>query len=330
MRSDPASRRSRQRSEPLPTREGHTIKVVAGRTGFEMGTLRAWERRYGFPRPGRREGSNRRLYSDADVARLVAIKRLLDRGYRVGDVVAKELHELEALAGAPVHWDGSAPLEKLPSAVPELMDFVAEDRVSELEAQLRHTAAALGPRRFVTDLAHPLAVSVGRAWAEKRISIRQEHLATECLITQIRQMLASYQDIQASPVVLLATLPGEFHTLALDMIALYLVVAGAKPRLLGGPTPPQQIAEGARILRADAVGIGVSASSQGEQVNEDLRALRSALGANIRLWVGGGGASALAGGLTGATLVDSWDAIDRAVVECRTPGPAAAVRGARR
>jgi hypothetical protein len=212
---------------------------------------------------------------------------------------------------------GGRALETLPSAVPELLELVAGDRIGELEAELRHAAAALGPRRFVTDLVQPLAVSVGRAWAEARISIRQEHLATECLITQIRQMLASYQDIHASPLVLLATLPGEFHTLSLDMVALYLVVAGAKPRLLGGPTPPQQIADSARSLRADAVGIGISASAEREDVKRDLVSLRSALDPNIRLWIGGAGASRLDGGLDGATLVDSWDAIDRAVVEAR-------------
>ena len=330
MRSDGATRRSRARPETFAANEGHTIKVVAERTGVEMGTLRAWERRYGFPQPGRREGSNRRLYSDADVARLVAIKRLLDRGYRVGDVVGKQVHELEMLAATPAHRPGSAVLETLPPAVPELMALVAGDRISELEAQLRHAAAALGPRRFVTDLVHPLAVGVGRAWADGRISIRQEHIATECLVTQLRQMLASYQDIHASPLVLLATLPGEFHTLALDIVALYLVVAGAKPRLLGGPTPPEQVAECARVLRADVVGIGVTTGGQSEPVKNDLRALRSALDGNIRLWVGGAGASALDADLQGATLVDSWDAIDRAVVECRSATTAAGARSAGR
>lgn len=326
MRSDRAVRRSRALPDAPAANDGHTIKVVAERTGLEMGTLRAWERRYGFPRPARRAGSNRRLYSNADVARLLAIKRLLDRGYRVGDVVGKEVRELELLAGASESPPRDGGLETVPSGVPELLELVAGDRIGELEAELRHAAAALGPRRFVTDLVQPLAVSVGRAWAEARISIRQEHLATESLITQMRQMLAGYQDIRASPLVLLATLPGEFHTLSLDMVALYLVVAGAKPRLLGGPTPAQQIADSARSLRADAVGIGVSASAQGEQVKRELTALRSALDPNIRLWVGGAGASALGGGLEGATLVDSWDAIDRAVVECRAT--VTATRGA--
>jgi len=111
------------------------------------------------------------------------------------------------------------------------------------------------------------------------------------------------------------------------MVALYLVVAGAKPRLLGGPRPPDQVADSAQALRADVVGIGVTASGQGEQVKKDLRALRSALDTTIRLWVGGTGASALDGEIHGATLVDSWDAIDRAVVECRAAATPTGARG---
>jgi MerR family transcriptional regulator, light-induced transcriptional regulator len=295
---------SRPVPEPLAVSDGHTIKVVAERTGLEMGTLRAWERRYGFPRPGRRKGSNRRLYSNADLARLLAMKRLLDRGYRVGDVVQKALPELEELAGAGPDPVNKPTLDPEASAVADLMALVAADRVNEIELRLRQSAAALGPRRFVTDLVHPFAVSVGRAWAAGLLSIRQEHLATECLITQLRQMLAGYQDIQATPLVLLATLPGEVHTLPLQMVALYLVLAGAKPRLLGGPTPPEQIADSARILRADAVGIGVTVTRHNAHVRKDLVSLRSALDPKIQLWVGGSGAAGLESSHEATTIVE--------------------------
>ena len=316
-----SSRRATRSSEvPSELGEGHTIKVVAERTGLEMGTLRAWERRYGFPSPSRRTGSNRRLYSSADLARLLVIKRLLDRGYRVGDVVQKALGELEELAESPPNRPGAATFGSSPTAADDLMALVVADRVNELEAQLRLSAAALGPRRFVTELVHPFAVSVGRAWAEGRVSVRQEHLATECLVTQIRQMLATYQDIHAAPLVLLATLPGEQHTLPLQMVALYLVVAGAKPRLLGGPTPPQQIAESASVLGADAVGIGITWTGHGAQIRRDLVSLRSALAPDIQLWLGGSSAAGLEVGLDATTLVDSWFAMDRAVGECRAYG----------
>ena len=52
---------------------GETIRVVAKRTGLGMDTLRAWERRYGFPKPERRPGSNRRIYSPAAVERLASL-----------------------------------------------------------------------------------------------------------------------------------------------------------------------------------------------------------------------------------------------------------------
>jgi len=289
-----------------------------------MGTLRAWERRYGFPRPERRAGSNRRLYSNADIDRLVAIQRTLDHGYRVGDVIGKSLNELDQLArGQEAAAPRSLAVDFGSTPVDELMELLAHDRVAELELQLRRSAAALGPRRFVTELAHPLAVSVGQAWATGQLSIRHEHLATECLVTQIRQMLATYQDINASPLVLLATFPGELHTLPLELIALYLVVSGAKPRLLGGPTPPLEIAESARTLGADAVGIAVTLSDDRKQTRAYVKTLRRGLAPHVPLWIGGAGAPELDAGHENTRVLMSWDAVDRAVVEWRPSRPRA-------
>lgn len=301
-----------------PVDGGHTIRVVAARTGLEMGTLRAWERRYGFPRPERRPGSNRRLYSTADVDRLLAIQRTLTQGYRVGDVIGKSVGELEELArGQGAAATSPLSVDFAPTPLDELIGLLATDRVAELEAELRRSAAALGARRFVTELAHPLAVSVGQAWADGRLSIRHEHLATECLVTQMRQMLATYQDIHASPLVLLATFPGELHTLPLELIALYLVVTGAKPRLLGGPTPPREIADSARALRADVVGVAVTVNDDQKQIRAHVKTLRAALPPHVPLWIGGAGAGDLDHGRENTCVLMSWDAIERAVVEWR-------------
>lgn len=74
---------------------GEPILVVSKRTGLPMATLRAWERRYGFPLPQRRPGTNRRLYSQLDIERLVAVKRAMESGYRVGDLLGKSLEALD-------------------------------------------------------------------------------------------------------------------------------------------------------------------------------------------------------------------------------------------
>lgn len=290
---------------------GNTIRVVSARTGLPMETLRAWERRYGFPSPERRPGSNRRLYSKADLDKLVAIRGALANGYRVGDVIAKAIPELELLAGAKE----TAPASASPvSAVDDLLDLLARDDVATLEGELRRAALALGPRRFVTELAHPFAIEVGQGWADGKLAVRHEHLATELLVTQLRHMLASYQDIEARPLVLLATLPGEPHTLALQMVALYLVVQGAKPRLLGGPTPADEIIEAARVFRADAVGLTVTPTSDRKESRKAVKAMRRSLPAGVPIWLGGCGAAALDVEQC-ADLVTSWQRIDDAIVK---------------
>jgi DNA-binding transcriptional MerR regulator/methylmalonyl-CoA mutase cobalamin-binding subunit len=291
-----------------------TIRVVAARTGLAMETLRSWERRYGFPTPGRRPGSNRRLYSAADVERLLSIRRALDRGYRVGDVIDKTMPELEALAAGPPTVEPAPEAPSVPGgAAAALVALLARDRVVELEGELRRAALALGPRRFVTELAHPFAAEVGAAWAEGRLFVRHEHLATECLVTQMRQMLAGYQDVEARPLVLLATLPGEPHTLPLQMVALYLVTLGAKPRLLGGPTPPDEIAGGAKVLGADVVGLSVTLGSDREGAREGVKALRRGLPAGVPVWLGGAGAAALGVDCESTRVVGSWASIDEAL-----------------
>ena len=51
------------------TRAGFTIRQVAELTGVSEDSLRAWERRFGFPRPARQAGGHRR-YEPADVDRI--------------------------------------------------------------------------------------------------------------------------------------------------------------------------------------------------------------------------------------------------------------------
>jgi DICT domain-containing protein len=59
--------------------DGLSIGDVVGATGVGEATLRAWERRYGFPAPAR-EPSGHRRYSDEDVERILRVVEERDRG----------------------------------------------------------------------------------------------------------------------------------------------------------------------------------------------------------------------------------------------------------
>lgn len=304
---------------PPPTAPGvSSIKVVSELTTIPMGTLRAWERRYGFPKPARRHDSNRREYSHEQIERLRVISRALEHGYRPSDVIHLAPLELSALLReSPVPRAGLAGAAI--ADVPALIELLLQDDVKQIEDELRLAAAALGAKRFVTDLAQPLAHAVGREWAEGKLAIRQEHVLTECLTTQLRALLAVQQVSDGTPTVLLTTLPGEPHTLGLQMVALYLALSAAKPRLLGPNTPPEQVIAAAHAFGAQVVGIALTPAADLVTARRDLQRLDRGLPSSVALWVGGSGTDSLGKLPARVETVASWAAIDAALARARAP-----------
>jgi hypothetical protein len=101
------------------------------------------------------------------------------------------------------------------------------------------------------------------------------------------------------------------------MVAVYLALSAAKPRLLGANTPPDQIASAARALGASVVGIAVSPVAEMPATRRQLRRLAAGLPSSTALWVGGGCAKALGDLPVPAEAVPTWLAIDGALARVR-------------
>ena len=69
---------------------GLRIGEVARRTGVTSATLRAWETRYGLV-PSARTAGGQRLYREADVGRVQAVRKLVDQGWSVAGAVSQVL-----------------------------------------------------------------------------------------------------------------------------------------------------------------------------------------------------------------------------------------------
>ncbi len=304
--------------EPLPL-GGLGIGAVARMTGVDEHTLRIWERRYGFPKPERSSGGAR-LYRIEDVRKLRLITQALSRGHRPGEVVAKDVQSLEALllAGLPE----LAPVSEDPAAREreQILSALRREDVDGVRSGLRRLAMMLGPRRFVVDVAHPLAIQVGELWASGQIEIHQEHLLSDCLSTQLRLLRSLFEETRG-PVLLLTTLPGEPHALGLEMIALYAAVAGAATRVLGVSTPAEQLVLAARAHQAAAVGLAVTPSSNLETTADAVRQIVAALAPATQVWLGGAGAAQLPR-IPGARLVIAWPEVDAALLSLGLNGGA--------
>lgn len=301
----------------------YSIRVTSRLTAIELDTLRMWERRYGFPRPQRASGGSR-VYSESDVESLKLIRRALENGYRPGEVVGKSREELMQLvlttSDQPVRASAQAARQTTPLAdggagppsVSSLIAAVGRDDVTGLRAGLRQGALALGPKRFLTDIAHPLCIQVGDLWEVGKLEVRHEHMLSECLSAQLRVMMSAYEDHAGAPRVLLASLPGERHGLGLEMVEVYLAVSQVTPLLLGVDAPAEQIVKAARSHGADAIGLLVTRASDLKATARHLRWMLSELPRRVTIWIGGAG-GALLKMRDHVTIVSSWPDLDAAI-----------------
>lgn len=263
----------------------YSIGVAAEMTGLPVDTLRAWERRYGVPKPTRHRG--RRAYGDEEIARLRLVAEALAAGHRTGDVVALPVRELERL----VLGQNEGAAGDRPATPFRCLQALVRHQASQLDDELRRASLLYGPVRFVTEVAHPLAERVGRMWERGELDVHQEHLFTASLSTQLRVLMATLEGGSRSPVIVLTTLPGELHALGLEMTAVLLSARGAAPRLLGANCPPTQIAAAAAAYGANIVGISVSPAAPRAETERNLAELVGATPCPI--WLGGAGAARL-------------------------------------
>lgn len=268
-----------------------TISEVERDVGVAKETLRVWERRYGFPQPGR-DANGERIYPPDQVLRLVQIKRLLDQGYRPGKVVALELAALAALGARP----GSAvPVRSADDPhIAACIALLKQHRMGELRQQLQQAILGMGLRRCVTELIAPLTSAVGDAWAAGILAVFEEHLYSDMLQGVMRQAIGAAarqaDHAHASPRVLLTTLPQERHGLGLLMAEALLALEGAHCISLGVQTPLQEIVAAVVSQRVDIVALSFSGVTSSRSTLDNLSDLRGRLGAPVDLWAGGAGA----------------------------------------
>ena len=268
-----------------------SIAAVERDTGIGKDTLRVWERRYGFPTPGR-DANDERTYPMVQVEKLRVIKRLMDQGHRPGRIVAQSMEALQHLSRGEASLQQSQPMGAA-AARADLTAYIALLQAQDHEAirhELLKTLSQDGLQRFVTNVVAPLTSMVGEAWARGDLAVHQEHLYTECVSGLMRQAIAAVpkpaQD--GEPVVLLTTFPQEAHGLGLLMVESLLTLQGCRCVSLGTQTPLRDIAQAATAHGVDVVALSFSLNMNPNHVVDGLSELNLLLPTSVQVWAGGG------------------------------------------
>jgi len=238
---------------------GLKIATVAERTGVGVHTLRAWERRYGIPRPSRSSG-HQRLYSDEDVRRVLRVVALANEGVAPAQAAARVLSESFEAAPGPGRDEVDALFESL-AMLDERAAIGAWNWLVD-----RHDVNTLIEQCIV-----PALRRIGAGWASGDVSIDQEHFATAFLSSRLSG-LARQASPPAHPLVVLACPAGETHELPLQMAGVLIRYRGVNTVLLGANTPSAAVAHA--VEQTDAVAAAIPAFSP-ETAREALKAARA-------------------------------------------------------
>jgi len=312
---------------------GWTIAAVERDIGIGKDTLRVWERRYGFPNPTR-DAQGERLYPADQVERLRHIRRLLDAGHRPGRIVALPLEDLRRLGEGGPGRDGQDGMPAQPAsaahaeraaghadlaAVAALLAQVRAHDAQGLRCALGQALLRLGLGRFVTELAVPLLTEIGAAWARGQLEIYQEHLCSEVLESMLRaaHLSAPATDPLGRPRVVLTTLPGEQHGLALLMADVLFSVEGCPVLNLGRQTPLHDLLLAVQRQRAQVLALSFSAAQPPGTIADSLIDLRRRLDPAVEIWAGVPFPALLRRGIDGVLLLGQLEDIPAAVQRWR-------------
>ncbi|WP_342378686.1 cobalamin-dependent protein [Myxococcus stipitatus] len=215
------------------------IRTMARLTGIREATLRAWERRYGFPRPSRLEGNNYRVYSREEVESVRRVARLVQRdGLAVSDAIAQvENASLDVPPG----------MDRLtarfwPAA--RLMD------TEEMSRVLTTARESLDVDTYCDEFLLPLLREMS-SW----LDIAREHLASALVRHRLWQVLLSVESPALGPRALLACPPGDFHEGGLLGLGVHLKRKGWRVTMLGADTPADALRAACAQVSPDLVAL---------------------------------------------------------------------------
>jgi MerR family transcriptional regulator, light-induced transcriptional regulator len=232
--------------------------TVTRLTGLSAGLLRIWERRYDLVQPHRTEGGHR-MYTQQDLRLLLHVKERLDGGASIGELaqIGREAL-LEAAGSAPSEASQLAASPRVQSSIERWRNALADAAerldVAALEEALDEAFSVLNADVVVYQVIHYATHEIGHRWADAKLCVAGEHLATAVFSRRMLLLLAQARGIRpGSPKALVACLPDELHALGALVQAWELSRNGYDVTWLGAALPIEALEGALRATKPTAV-----------------------------------------------------------------------------
>ncbi len=269
----------------------HSIKAVATRTGLSPHVIRVWERRYGAVTPSRTD-TNRRMYSDEDIDRLILLRKATVAGESIGQIAGLPTEELLELVGDRMDARPDSPIAVSGGTQAEFylkmsLDAVMRIDAGALEAALLKAYVALGQSVVLNRVVRPLLDRIGDMWSDGSLKIMHEHLVSAVVRTFLGHMVSSGRADQSSPAVVMTTPAGQVHEFGAMMAAVVAAYRGWRPVYLGPNSPAEDIARAVSQSKAKVAALSIVYPPDDPQVSREMTKLRQLIGPEVAIVAGG-------------------------------------------
>ncbi|MBK1856423.1 MerR family transcriptional regulator [Verrucomicrobiaceae bacterium 5K15] len=288
----------------------HGIKAATALTGLSAHVIRVWEKRYAAVTPQRTE-TNRRLYTDDDIARLQTLAKLVQQGYAISNVAGLKDAELEEMlesfeenATEPNFIHTSKKSEPFVTAACEaIRDYDQES----LEKVFDEATLSLGYSGLLEFVIIPTINRVGDDWNKGILTVAGEHASTSFIKDYLAHSVRAFNLDENAPVLVVTTPAGQIHDLGASIGACLARMHGWKTINLGASLPAGEIASALVHAKATALLLSIVYPIDDPMLAGELHTLRKLTPDHLPILVGGNSLDNYAKALEqiNATLVPS-------------------------
>jgi DNA-binding transcriptional MerR regulator len=251
------------RASDRPT---YNTAAVEQRTGLRPATFRAWERRYGFPKPRRLPG-NQRLYSDQDIVAIRWLQRRTDEGLSISHAIRllqARLHE-GLTAQRPDGGPTGRPTSDL--AADLIRSLIAFDSATA-DLVLSEAFAMYPVEEVCLGVIAPTLEEIGERWHRAEISVATEHYATSFVRRKLFALFNVYESGRGRGLVFAGCAPDEWHEVGLLMLSVFLVRHGYRLSYLGPNLAADGLDETLRHHQPDLLIVSATSVATADRIIE--------------------------------------------------------------
>ncbi len=261
----------------------YNIAAAVQQTGVPATTIRAWERRYGYPVP-HRDAAGVRLYSDKDIH---TIRVLVDQTAQ-GVSISRAVEIVRGGHSRPGYAARVASIRSFEALRDDLARSLLGLEAGRADALLAEAFALYSVEDACMQILEPLLVDVGDRWHAGQLSVAEEHYVSSFVRSHLFALLLAYQgpDLH-TPLVFTACAPDEWHEVGILIVSIFLARRAYNVRYLGPNLPLEDLAAIAARHHPAVVVLSAQSRETARKLRGVQQALEQGTGPHPRLAFGG-------------------------------------------